>query len=422
MAWRNIWRNPTRSLVVIGAIAIGVWAALFMSGFATGMARSYVQNAIANIVSHIQIHHPEYDMDNDVRYFLPDIAAVEQQLSANPEIASFSARTLVNGMIASSQTARGVRAKGIDPETEREVSHLDEKIIEGEYLSGDRRNGLLIGKKLAGKLQVKLRSKVVFTFQDFHGEITAAAFRVVGIFETGNNPFDEAHIFVEQSDLNRLLGPVPATAAAAGDSPQVIPTGQADQGPAIHEIAIILKDQKQVQSVKASLDEKLPDLEVQTYREISPDLDLYEGQIETISIIYLVVIMLALIFGIINTMLMAVLERIRELGMLMAIGMNKLKVFAMIFLETLMLVAVGAPVGVLLGTLTITYLGHRGVDLSAFSDTLKMYGMSDTIYFEVEPVVYLQMAIAVSITAILASIYPALKAIRLRPVEAIRKI
>ena len=132
--------------------------------------------------------------------------------------------------------------------------------------------------------------------------------------------------------------------------------------------------------------------------------------------------MLALSFGIINTMLMAVLERIRELGMLMAIGMNKLKVFTMIVLETIMLVAVGAPVGVLLGTLTIAFLGHRGIDLSAFSDTLKMYGMSDTIYFQVEPVVYLQMAIAVSVTALLASIYPALKAIRLRPVEAIRKI
>ncbi len=425
MAWRNIWRNPTRSWVVIGAIAIGIWAALFMSGFATGMVRSYVQNAIANIVSHIQIHHPEYDKDFEVNYFIPNAEEVIRRLEADSAVEAYSARTLVNGMIASSKTARGVQVKAVDPQQEAAISKLDEKIVEGEYF-GDRRNQLLMGKKLAGKLQVKERSKVVLTFQDFEGEITAAAFRIAGIFETGNDPFDESHLFIERADLNRLLGTPPASAGRLSDESEapapLLTAGEMEDGPAIHEIAVLLKDQREVREETDELEGEFPALKVQTYREISPDLELYEGQIETISIIYLTVIMLALIFGIINTMLMAVLERIRELGMLMAIGMNKVKVFFMIVLETIMLVAVGTPLGLLLGALTLTYFGSRGIDLSAFSDTMKMYGMSEVVYLQVEPVVYWQVGVAVAITAVLASIYPASKAIRLRPVEAIRKL
>jgi ABC-type antimicrobial peptide transport system permease subunit len=138
--------------------------------------------------------------------------------------------------------------------------------------------------------------------------------------------------------------------------------------------------------------------------------------------IYLVIILLALVFGIINTMLMTILERFRELGMLMAIGMNKLRVFLMIVMETLFLSFVGVPLGLLLGWGTVSYFGKYGLDLSAFSESLQMYGMSDMTYFDLNPAVYWQVPMMVGFTALLASIYPALKAIRLKPVEAIRKL
>ncbi|NET35495.1 MAG: FtsX-like permease family protein [Cyanothece sp. SIO1E1] len=132
--------------------------------------------------------------------------------------------------------------------------------------------------------------------------------------------------------------------------------------------------------------------------------------------------MLALTFGIINTMLMAVLERIRELGMLMGIGMNKLKVFMMIMLEAVFLGAVAAPIGLTLGFVTIYFLGSSGLDLSMYSDSLEMYGMSPIVYFDVPGKVYWQIPVFVACTAILAALYPAYKAIKLKPVEAIRKI
>ena len=398
----------TRSLVVMGAIAVGIWAALSLTGFATGMVKSYVNNAVQNIVSHIQVHQPEFLDENEVKYNIPDAEAVEQAIRAEPGVKAVSVRSVVNGMISSSKGARGVSIKGVIPEEEARVNALDENIVEGDYLSGEGRNPILVSSELAKKLNVKVRSKVVLNFQDRGGSITAAAFRIVGIFDTGNNPFDLSHVFIRRSDLNGLLIP-------AADSSLAV------EGLA-HEIALMVDDIRQVNLIAASLSSKFPNLKVQTYREISPDLELYEGQIKNISLIYLTVIMLALVFGIINTMLMAVLERIKELGMLMAIGMNKLRVFLMIVLESALLGLVAMPVGLLLGYITIEYVGANGIDMSMYAKGLESFGMSSIIYFELDPIVYLQVAVGVFLTAILASIYPALKAIRLKPVEALRTI
>jgi ABC-type antimicrobial peptide transport system permease subunit len=246
---------------------------------------------------------------------------------------------------------------------------------------------------------------MVLTFQGLDREITAAAFRVVGIFDTGNTPFDGGTVFVEREDLNRLI-------IARADTTTV-------QSDLVCEAALLLNDVNQVDTVAALLETALLGQEVKTYREVSPDLELYESQLPQVSMIYLVGILLALVFGIINTMLMAVLERIKELGMLMAIGMNKLRVFSMIVLETILLGIVATPIGLLLGYLTINYVRENGINMSAYSEGMASYGLSQVIYFDVEPGVYTQMAVGVFLTAILAAIYPALKAIRLKPIDAL---
>lgn len=406
LAWRNLWRSPTRTLVLIGAIALGVWAALFMTGFATGMIKSYINNAIDQVISHIQIHHPQYALDQDVRLMLDQPEVYLAKIQENEAVKAAAIRTLANGMISSAKGARGIKVKGVEPEAEAALTGLDQQIVEGTYLQGKRKNEILISRSMAEKLQAKIRTKLVLNLQDLQGEITPAAFRVVGIFHTGNKPFDQAHVFVARKDLNTLL-----THTREVDTP-LNAVG--------HEIAILLQDAKQVDQVKAALDGYGG--KVETYREISPDLELYESQMSFVSTIYLSIIMLALTFGIVNTMLMAVLERIRELGMLMGIGMNKAKVFLMIMLEALFLGLVAAPIGLLLGIVTIYFLGKYGLDLSMYSDSLEMYGMSSIVYFAVPAKVYWQIPVFVGGTAILAALYPAYKAISLRPVEAIRKL
>lgn len=405
MAWRNVWRSPTRSWVVIASIALGIWAALSLTGFATGMMKSYVNSAIENSVGHLQVHAPGFTEEHDLKYQLPSASALEDQLKALPQLEAYSMRTVVSGMASSSQGARGVLVKGVVPGQEAALSAIEDKLVDGAFFPEMRGNAVLIGQELAEKLHLKLRSKLVLTFQGLDREITAAAFRVVGIFDTGSKPFDGGTVFVERADLNRLIVP-------QSDSTTV-------QSELVYEAALLLEDVNEVDTVASLLQAALPGQEVKTYRQVSPDLELYESQIQNVSIIYLVVILLALVFGIINTMLMAVLERTKELGMLMAIGMNKIRVFAMIVLETILLGVVATPIGLLLGYLTINYVRENGINMSAYSEGMASYGLSQVLYFDIEPGVYTQMAVGVFLTAVLAAIYPALKAIRLKPVEAL---
>ena len=403
IAWRNIWRSRTRSLVVIGAIVVGVWSIIFLMSFSYGMVKSYVNNALENEISHIQVHHPQFMEDKEIEFTIPESSSMLTALSSTEQVKSATMRTLVNGMISSSNGARGVVIKGIIPENEAKVTKLDQKIVDGAYF-GDRKNQLLISKTLAEKLKVKVRSKVVLNFQDTEGELSSGAFRIVGFFETKNNKLDEGNVFVLQKDLNRLLN--------AKDI--------------AHEAAILLNDVDDLDTTATILKDKLGGLDrtevVQTYEELSPDIVLMNSQMKISTYIFTAIFMLALIFGIINTMLMAVLERIRELGMLMSIGMNKIQVFLMILLETLLLGIIAAPIGLLVGYFTVSRLAETGIDLSAWSEGMQEFGISEIIYPSVEPSLYVVLAVAVFITALLAAIYPAFKAVQLKPVEAIRTL
>ncbi len=400
IAWRNIWRSRTRSGVVIGAIVLGIWALIFMISFSSGMVDSYVNNAIENSIGHIQVHKAAFKEDADIDFYFEPTAELLQELRSISGVQGVAPRSLVNGMIGSSRSTNGTQILGVNPEAEQMVSSIPNKIIDGEYLSQKTKNPLVIGDALAKKLKVKIRSKVVLTFQDLEGNITAGAFRIVGIFDTGNKLFDEGMAFVRRNDLNNLLG---------------------NEGIA-HELSFLLSEPDSLKAIQALVQKKMPNLLVESYSEVSPDLKLYEGQIQTSATIFMIIIMLALLFGIINTMLMAVLERFRELGMLMAVGMNKFRVFSMIVLETIMLSAVALLPGLLLGWGTVKYYAQKGIDMSAFSKGLEQFGMAQIVYPSLESVIYQQLALAVAITAVLGALYPAWKAISLKPVEAIRKI
>lgn len=398
ISWRNVWRSRIRSLVVIGAITVGVWALIFMLSFSYGMIRSYINNAIENEISHIQIHHPEFPDEREVTWVIPEAEALLEEVQQEEAVQAAALRSSCNAMLSSSRGTRGIQLRGIDPADEAALTKLDQKLVEGEYLEADGKNQILISQRLADKLQAKLRTRLVLTFQGLDGEITAAAFRVVGLFDTGNRMTDESNAFVLRSDLNRLLG------SEAG----------------AHELALFLQSPDQARPMATVLQERHPELLVRSYAEVSPEIELFNSQIQASAMVFVFIVMLALVFGIINTMLMAVLERTRELGVLMAIGMNKGRVFAMIVLETLLIGLLAGPLGILLGYLTIRYFGERGIDLSAYSEGMQEFGMEEIVYLSIDSSMYVQIAVAVVVTAILGAIYPAWKAMRLHPVDAIR--
>ena len=399
VAWRNIWRSKTRSLVILVAICLGLASGVFYMGFYQGMVDQRINTAIKTEASHIQIHHKEYLNNPDKKFVIADSDSVTKVIQAVSGVKATTTRIIMNTMIQSPTTSSGVKVTGVVPEDEKQVTNLYTRLIEGTYFEEGKRNPIVVGKKLADKLKIKLKSKVVITLQDMQGNMTGAAFKVEGIFETSNTAFDESCVFVRNGDISRIMLMDPNSC---------------------HEIAVLLNNNEALDLADQTIQSDLPGLDVKTWREIMPDVSLVESSFGLTMIIFMGVILLALLFGIINTMLMAVLERTKELGMLMAIGMNKFRVFMMILLETVMLSLVGGVCGIVLGWLLNLYFGVKGIDLGAWSTAYKSMGFDTLVYTKLSWSISFEIAIMVIMTGIIAAIYPAMKALKLKPAEAVR--
>lgn len=401
LAWRNIWRNKTRSLIVISSIAIGLWAGIFILAFAWGMYKNNIDETVFKQLSHLQIHHPLFSQENDAKFTVPQSNEIVEKLKSQAQVSAVSSRVITSGMISSTTTARGVMIIGIDPASEKKQVKLHENIRQGDYFETGKENEILIGEKLAKKLKLKLKSKVVLTFTDVNSEIISGAYRVGGIYRSGNLSLDEVNVYVLRPPLREILG-------LSKDE--------------TNEIAILLKNESVLTQVKEFAKSIAPGLKVEDWKEMAPELRLVIESFNLYTYIITGIILLALTFGIVNTMLMSVLERVRELGMLMAIGLNKLKIFLMIMLETLYLSFIGCPIGLLIGWLTVKLLGNYGINISMFSEGLTTYGFSPMIYPDLDGRNYGIVAAMCLITALLSAIYPSYKALQLNPSEAIRKI
>lgn len=400
IAWRNIWRNKVRSLVVILSIAVGLWAGIFMMAFSWGMYQGHIKEAIRYELSHLQVHNPDFLHDKDVKDSIRDAKSVYEMIRQFPQVDKVVMRTRGTGMILSPNNSFGIMVSGIDPVAENDITDLASTVIDGNYMDDEGAKQILVSKKLADKLKARVKSKLVIMIQGVDGELVSGAFRVSGIFRTRNVTFDEGNVFIRRSDFNKLVG-------SRDDC---------------NEIAVLLKQESSLGSVQTKLQSAFPALSVQNWRELSPELNLIVGSFNQYMYIFIGIILLALMFGIVNTMLMAVLERQRELGMLMAIGMNRLRLFLMIMVETIFLALIGGPLGILLSHLTVSWLSQRGINLAFFSEGLSYYGFSSQVYPDIEPDRYISVMVMTLVVAVISAIYPSYKALRLNPSEAIRKI
>jgi len=239
---------------------------------------------------------------------------------------------------------------------------------------------------------------VVLTFQDAEGTLCRASFRISGIYKTLNTTWDEFHLYVHHEDLEQTLG-----------------------APLVHEVLVRFTETVDTDEKTLELAAVLPnDMSLKSWKQVNPELGFADDMMAIMLVLVLGIIMMALLFGIINNMLMAILERRRELGMLMAVGMNKRKLFLMILLETLMLGFVGGPIGIVLSDLSTRIMMRIGVDLTSKKEGLAELGVQSIIYPEIVPEYYIIIAIMVVTTALIASILPAVRALKLNPVEAIR--
>jgi putative ABC transport system permease protein len=397
ISWKNVWRSKRRSAIVVAAIAIGLWGGLFASGVMEGMMEATVNSAIERELTHIQIHRPGFRDERSISMTIPDAESIIESVRRLPGVYAVTGRCLLDGMASSPTTSQGVRIKGIVPLDEESATALRKEIVQGSYIDTGKTNPVLIGKKLAEKLEVKVRSKIVLTFQGPDGTLIYGAFRVEGIFESTSSQYDQTNVYIAQRDLFALLG-----------------------SPMIHEIGIRLSSELLVPAVRKTIQDQHPALEVMTWGELAPELELFLESASVIMNIFLGIILTALLFGITNTMLMSVLDRVREFGMLMAVGMKRRQVFVMVMTETVLLSLTGGAAGMILGGGTIAYLRRTGIDLSMFAEGMAHFGFSRLLIPTIPLTTFPILTLMIVVTALLAAIYPAIKVIQLRPASAIR--
>lgn len=402
LAWRNIWRNPRRTAVILTALVIGIWSMVLLGALMRGIAVGMVKNGIATLTGHIQIHHRGYRDDPAIENSLTGIQmqTVKKALSQRlPEGTQWTSRVRVNAIINNARHSSGVTLVGIDPLVEAEVSFIGKAISEGRYLSANDFTGILVGQALMEKFETKIGRKLVLMSQDEDQEIASRAFRIVGVFRAEMESTEKHYVFIHRSTGQKML----------------------KLGNGISEISILLADGYNNLTAYEDLKSALPPekFEVHSWRELLPFQTAYLRILDGFMWFWFLVVFIAMGFGIVNTTLMAVFERMREFGLMKALGMKPRWILREVLVESFLLLICGMVVGNILGFLSVYALSGSGIDLSALAAGAEYAGMTRIIY----PAVTIKDVTIANSTVLLlgliVSLYPAIKASRFTPIEAL---
>ena len=385
LAWRNIWRNKTRTTVFLLAAFFGFAMALFTLNLMKSISQQRLDDAKNLQTSDLQIHKMGFQDDKDITLFIPNAENVIQKV-----IDVVAKRISTNAVAASPENSIGCEIKGVEPTTEREISVVQDFLVEGSYLSTDMRMPILISKKTADKLKLKLKSKIIITLKNTQEEIVGGSFRVAGIFATPSTPFDENTVIVNYTDLQEL---------GSISEPQ--------------EIAIKIKDPTKLIETQSGIQETLSaEYEVNNWKELLPELNAFDAFINMVGVLFTIIVILGLGFSLMNIMNMIVQERTHEIGMLRAIGQSKFKVFSMLLNEAGVLMMIGAVSGILFGYVLTLIASKVGVPISSGLD---MLGIRPVMYPKLNPeIIIMVIVIAKILTVAIASI-PAYRAMRIKP-------
>jgi ABC-type lipoprotein release transport system permease subunit len=399
MAWRNLWRNHRRTLIMLLAIAVGVWAMIFMTALMRGMVDQMIEDGIDSLPGFVQVHHPAYRDDPSVENsLLPPDAALLDALREG-EVTAWTSRIRVPAMISSERDSRGVTLLGVDPGGEIALGFDPESIVEGRFLESPGDQGLVIGRKLLERLETDLGKRVVVMSQDPDNNIADRGFRIVGVYKAKLAALEEAYIYTGRTTAQTLL--------------------KLDGH--VSEIAISGHDYRDVDSLYRLIEHAAgDDADVRPWTELDTYLGLMMGVMDGFVLVWVIVIFLALSFGLVNTLMMAVFERVREFGLMQALGMKPSAIRYQVLLESVILLLLGLVAGNLLAVASVLPISD-GIDLSVVAEGMEMMGVSSVLYPALKLKDVVMANVVVIILGILTSLLPAWRASQYRPVEAIAK-
>lgn len=400
LAWRNLWRNHRRTIIMLSAITVGVWAMIFMTALTRGMVDQMVIDSIEVLPGHVQMHHPDFLDDPSVVNRVPYPDAVLAEKFDTGDFNAWASRVRVPAVISSERESRGITLLGVDPTAEQAVSFFDYTDVDGRFLVDKSDTGIVIGHRLAAKLDTDIGKRVVIMSQDPHNEIADRGFRVVGLYRAETSGVEEAFAYVGKATAQSMLG----------------------IGDATTEVFFFGKDYRDVEglytAVVAATDDSVA---VQAWYDIDTYLGTMLGMMDGFVLVWVIVIFLALSFGLVNTLVMAVFERVREIGLMLALGMKPASILGQIVIESMLLLVLGLTLGNLLAWATIIPL-QGGIDISVVAEGMEMMGASSVLYPKINVGDTVLASGVVLLLGFLASLSPAWRASRYEPVEAITKV
>lgn len=405
LGWRNIRRNKRRSMVVISSIGMGVLLMIFTMSLVNGMNYQMVDNTISTSLGHLSIHKKGFMENLKPAYgFIPEPGMYDRIKSAEG-VRGWAPRVKLQGIIRSSEASQGIIITGIDPGRERTVSMLPEYILkdQGEgYPDNAAGDWIIISRQMAEKLDLVVGDRVIIMLQDGNDEITGESFYLRGIYYSPIDSFDKFVVFTGIKKLQSF--------AAMGDS--------------ISEINIRTSDRNMSFASKKSIAQFITDpaIVAATWQEMAPSMMSAIQLYDAIMFIFFMIIFITVIFSVANTMIMAIMERFHELGVMKCIGTRPFNIFIMITAEAVSLGIAGLAAGFCASMVILGVTGYIGIDLTLFSESMRIWGTGSVVY----PIIMLKDIISstviVFITAVIASVYPAVKAARIKPMEALNFI
>jgi len=410
LAWHNLWGNPRRTLIAMAAIGLGYTLLLFVACLMAGLRQQLVESGTGLVLSETEVHAPDYYPDRPIHQTLggrdgADVAALVAAIAADPRVQAASPRVYSYGLVSAAKQSAGAQLLGVVPDSERKITALQSRIVKGSYLDGQSPKGIVIGDKLAAAIGAVVGSEIVLMTPAADGSTGNDLYTVAGIFHTGFDAIDQGLVLMPFASLQELLR---------------LPSGR------IHEIGIKLHDINAATATAAALEAQLAKtlpVRVRGWPELAPELADYVQFNHRVTLILFFIFFLLAAMGIVNTMLMAVIERTRELGMLMAVGMRPVQVVGLIVAEAVSLTGAGLILGGVLGLPILWSLEVQGLNLGGDGGvSVAGIAVGSVLYGQQDFSAYTQAAVGLALAALAAALYPALRAARFRPAEALRKV